>query len=144
MFGTNASLTYSPQIQRHAFVNYKTMKLIFSMYRAGEASVHQACYKRATQPYSLGQGAMIYPGSSPAGVTTRSPRMVTECLFTRSMLIKMNLPLHGMCLYMYNVFTISQFHADAHSICFSLSNCTNVLFDTTTLSKSINISMSLQ
>ena len=91
----------------HAFDNYKTMKIIYSMYRAGEVSVYQACCERATQPYSLGGGGTIYPGSRPAGVTTRSPRMVTECLLTRSMLIKMYLPLHGMCrictLYLQSV-----------------------------------------
>ena len=64
------------------------------IYRAGEVSVHRACYERATQPYSLGGGSLgggctIYPGSRPAGVTTRCPRAVTECLLTRSMLIKM-------------------------------------------------------
>ena len=42
--------------------------------------------------------------------------MVTERLLTRSMLIKMYLPLHGMWLYVYIVFTVSQFHADAHSV----------------------------
>ena len=72
----------------HVFDNYKTMKIIYNMYRADEVSVHRACCERATQPYSLGGGG-IYPGSRPAGVTTRNPRMVTECLFTRSMLIKM-------------------------------------------------------
>ena len=36
-----------------------------------------------------GGGGTIYPGSRPADVTTRSPRMVAECLHTRSMLIKM-------------------------------------------------------
>ena len=68
------------------------------------------------QPYTLGGGGTIYPGSRPAGVTTRSPRMVTECLLTRSVLIKMYLPLHGMYLYIYIVFTISQFHSVAHSV----------------------------
>ena len=87
IFGTNASLTYGPQIQRlYAFDNNKTMKIIYSMYRAGEASVHRAYCERATEPYSLGGGDTIYPGSRPAGVTTRCPRMVTECLLTRSML----------------------------------------------------------
>ena len=38
---------------------------------------------------SLGRGGTTYPGSRPAGVTTRCPRMVTQCLLTRSMLIKM-------------------------------------------------------
>ena len=61
----------------HAFDNYKTMKIIYSMYREGEVSVHRACCERATEPYSLGGGGTIYPGSRPAGFTTRSPRMVT-------------------------------------------------------------------
>ena len=38
----------------HAFDNYKTMKIIYSIYRAGEVSVYRACCERATQPYSLG------------------------------------------------------------------------------------------
>ena len=60
------------------------------MYRAGEVSVHRLCCERATQPYRrLGGGDTIYPGSRPAGVTIRSPRMVTECLLTHSMLTKM-------------------------------------------------------
>ena len=81
----------------HSFDNYKTMKIIYSMYRAGEVSAHRACREWATQPYSLGGGGTIYPGSRPAGVNTRSPRIVTVCLLTRLMLIKMYLPLHGMC-----------------------------------------------
>ena len=66
----------------HAFDNYKTVKIIYSMYRAVEVSVHRACCERDTQPYSLGGGGTIYPGSRQAGVTTRSPRMVT---FTHSL-----------------------------------------------------------
>ena len=38
----------------HAFDNYKTMKIIYNMYTAGEVSVHRACCERATQTYSLG------------------------------------------------------------------------------------------
>ena len=37
------------------------------MYRADEVSVHRACCERATQPYSLGGGGTICPGSIPAG-----------------------------------------------------------------------------
>ena len=88
--GTIASLTYSSLIQKlHAFDNNKTMKIIYSTYRAGEVFVHRACCERATQPYSLGGGGTICPVSRPTGFTTRCPRMVTECLLTRSMLIKM-------------------------------------------------------
>ena len=67
------------------------------MYRADEVSEHRACCERATQPYSLEGGGTIYPGSRPAGVyhTVRSPRMVTECLLTRSMLIKIKLTFFG-------------------------------------------------
>ena len=100
----------------HAFDNNKTMKIIYSLYKVCEVFVHRACCERASQSYSLGGGGIIYPGSRPAGVTTRSPRMVTECSLTHSMLIKMYLLFRGMCLYMYIVFTVSQFHADAHSV----------------------------
>ena len=36
------------------------MKIIYSMYRAGEVSVHRACCERATQPYSLGGGGVRF------------------------------------------------------------------------------------
>ena len=100
----------------HAFDNNKTMKIIYSMYRAGEVSVHRACCERATQPYSLGGGGTICPVSRPAGFTTRCPRMVTECLLTRSMLIKMYKFTISGCLYMYIVLTVSQFHTDVHLV----------------------------
>ena len=54
------------------------------MYRACEVSVQRAYCERATQPYSLG-GEVQFDRV----VTTRSPRIVTECLLTRSILIKM-------------------------------------------------------
>ena len=65
--------------------------LIYTMYRAGEVSVHRACCERATQPYLFGGGGTICPGSIPAGgyLPHVPPRIVTECLLTRSMLIKM-------------------------------------------------------
>ena len=94
----------------HAFDNNKTMKIIYSMYRAGEVSVHRACCERATQPYSLGGGGTIYPGSRPAGVTTRCPGMVTECLLTHSMLIKIYkftfsgyVPVYVHCIYSQSI-----------------------------------------
>ena len=34
-------------------------KIIYSMYREGEVSVHRACCERNTQPYSLGGGGII-------------------------------------------------------------------------------------
>ena len=87
------------------------IKTIYSMYRAGEVSVHRIRCERATQPYSLGGEGTIYPGSSPADVTTRSPRMVIECLLTRSMLIKMyNHFMASACRCICTiVFTVSQF-----------------------------------
>ena len=36
------------------------MEIIYSMYRAGEVSVHRACCERVTQPYSRGGGGTIY------------------------------------------------------------------------------------
>ena len=89
------------------------VKSIYSIYRAGEVSVHQACCERATQPYSLGGGGTICPGSRPAGVTTRSPRIVTECLFTRSICIKMYVHVH-------DIYSLFRF--------FSLSVCMNMLY----------------
>ena len=90
----------------HAFDNNKTMKFFYSMYRAGEVSVHRACCERATQPYSLGGGGTICP----AGFTIRCPRMVTECLLTRSMLIKMYkftisgyVPVYVHCIYSQSI-----------------------------------------
>ena len=60
------------------------------MYRAGEVSVHRACCERATQPYSLGGGGVRFDQAQDQQVvTTRSPRIVTECLLTCSILIKM-------------------------------------------------------
>ena len=106
----------------HAFDNNKTMKLIHNMYRAGEVFVHRACCQRATQPYSLGGGGTICPGSRPASVTTRCPGMVLEG------------PFQGMCLYMYIVFTVSQFHADVRSVYLVF------LFDTTILAESMSMS----
>ena len=91
IFSTNASLTYGHQIQRHTYMRLKItkMKIIHSMYRAGEVSVHRTFCERAIQPYSLRGGGTICPGSRPADVSARSSRMVIECLLTRSMLIKM-------------------------------------------------------
>ena len=99
---------------KHSFDNCKNKRR--KLFTGGEVSVHRASCERATQPYSFGGGGKICPGSRPAGITTRSPRMVTECLFIRSMLIKMYFLFHGMCLYMYIVFTVSQFHADVHLV----------------------------
>ena len=67
----------------HAFDITDITKIINSMCREGEVSVHRACSERTTQPYSLGGGGTIYPGYLPADVTTRSPRMVAECLLAR-------------------------------------------------------------
>ena len=43
----------------HAFDSNKTMKIVYSVYRAGEVSVHRACLERAYQPYLLGGGGTI-------------------------------------------------------------------------------------
>ena len=89
----------------HAFDNNKTMKIIFSMHRAGEVSVHRACCERATQPYSLGGEVRFIQSQA-----TRCPRMVTECLLTRSMLIKMYkftisgyVPVYVHCIYSQSI-----------------------------------------
>ena len=67
-----------------AFDNNKTMKIIYSRYRAGEVSVHRACCERATQPYSLGGGGTICPVSRPARTKERKNRSsVIESYFLR-------------------------------------------------------------
>ena len=93
-----------------AFDNNKTMKIIYSMYRAGEFPVHRARCERATQPYLLEGGGTIYPVSRPAGVTTCCPRIVTECFLTRSILIKMYkftisgyVPVYVYCIYSQSI-----------------------------------------
>ena len=88
------------------------------MFRAGEVSVHRACCERATQPYSLGVGGTIYPGSRQADVTTHSPRMVAECLLTRRMLIKMYYHFMVCACMCTIVFTVCQFHADVYLVYF--------------------------
>ena len=71
-----------------------------------------------------------------AGVTTRCPRMVTECLLTRSMLIKMYqftisgyMPVYVHCIY-----------SQSMSCRRSLSLFSLFLFDTTILSESMSMS----
>ena len=66
---------------------------------------------RAGYPTLLAwRGGTICPVSSPAGFTTRCPRMVTECLLTRSMLIKMYkftisgyVPVYVHCIYSQSI-----------------------------------------
>ena len=55
----------------------------------------------------------------------------------------MYLPFRGMCLW-YIVFTVSQFHADTHSVYLVFQIAYMFLFDTTILSESTAISLSLQ
>ena len=58
IFGTNASLTYGPQLDTKTYMRLiitDRTKIIYSMYRACEVSVHRACCEWATQPYSLGR-----------------------------------------------------------------------------------------
>ena len=98
-------------------------KIIYSLYKAGEVPVHRGCWERATQPYSLGGRGTIYPGLRPADVSTRSPRMIAECLLTRSMLIKMHY--HFMVyvhvqLYLQSVSFMQTFTVKFHK-CFCLT-----------------------
>ena len=63
--------------------------IIYSMYRAGEVSVHRTCSSRLPNPIHLEREVRFDQAQDQQVVTTRSPRIVTECLPTRSMLIKM-------------------------------------------------------
>ena len=73
------------------------------MYRAGEVSVHRAYCERATQPFSLGGGGTIYPGSRPGDVTTRSPRMEAEYLLTRPMVLRIEITILRLHRRMQNI-----------------------------------------
>ena len=95
----------------HAFDNCKTIEII------------SVCTELLRSPYiehagevdiSRPKTSMCYHTSSESG---------NRVLHSHSMLIKMYLPLHSIhiCLYVYIVFTVSQFHADAHS--FKLHKC---------------------
>ena len=84
IFGTNSSLTYGPQIQKHTYVWYLLTEL--KLFTVCTPSMRRAGYP-ILLPWR--GGGTIYPGPRPADVTTRSPIMVAECLLSRSMLIKM-------------------------------------------------------
>ena len=58
------------------------------MYIAGEVNVPRACCERATQPYSLGEGGTIFPGSRPAGYHTYSEN--STGVFTQSIDVDLN------------------------------------------------------
>ena len=73
------------------------------------------CTEQVRSPYT-GHAASRLPnptrleGEVPAGVTTRCPRIVTECLLTRSMLIKMYkftisgyVPVYVHCIYSQSI-----------------------------------------
>ena len=82
IFGTNINLYHMVIRYKdiHAFDNFKTIKNIYSMYRANKVSLHRAYCERATQPYFLAGGK--YDSSrlkTRRCYHTRSLRMVTEC-----------------------------------------------------------------
>ena len=44
----------------HVFDNYKTIKIIYKMYRTGEVSVHRACCERLPNPTPLECGEVRF------------------------------------------------------------------------------------
>ena len=83
IFGTNASLTYVLRYKDiHAF-DYNNENYL--QYVKSRGGVRTSSMLRAGYPTLLAwRGRCNYPGSRPAGVTTRCPILVTECLLTRS------------------------------------------------------------
>ena len=75
---------------RHVIDNWTNIN-IYSIYRAGEVSILRTpSMQRAGYPtYSVGGGGTICSGSRPADGYHTYPRIITECLSTRSKLIKM-------------------------------------------------------
>ena len=110
-------------------LRYKTCLLLINIKK--KRKLFTVCTEQVRSPYTVhvasglpnptyweGEGGgTIYPGSTPS-VTTLSPRMITECLLTRPMLIKIYIPVHGMCMYNYIVFiqSVSLFHADVYLV----------------------------
>ena len=125
----NVILTYGPQIQKSymRLIITKQWKLFTVCTEQLRSPYIEHTGERATQPYLLGGGGMIYPGSRPAGVTACSPRMVIECLLIRSMLIKMYKFTISWYVPVYVHYIYSQSISCRHSLSvFSLSNCINV------------------
>ena len=90
IFGMYASLTYGPQLQRYACHWQFSIHKLFTV-----------CTEQVRSPYTE-HAASGLPNPTPLEgevrsvqaqdqevVTTRSPRIITECLLTRSKLIKM-------------------------------------------------------
>ena len=59
----------------------------FSMYRAGEVSVHRACCEWDTWPYTRGGDVRFVQAQDQQVVTTCIPKILTECLLIRLMLM---------------------------------------------------------
>ena len=91
----------------HAFDNNKTMKII------SKEQVRSPYIEHAGAGYLTllaWRGRYDLSKIKTAGVTTRCPRMVTECLLTRSMLIKMYkftisgyVPVYVHCIYSQSI-----------------------------------------
>ena len=112
------------------------------MYKTGGVFVYRTCCERATRLYFLGGGGTTYPGSS---VSTHNLRMLTLRVFTHWLDVNSNVftiswyvPVYVHCIYSQSV------SCRCSLSLFSLSNCIYVLFDTTILSESVNIGLSLQ
>ena len=58
----------------------------------------------------------------------RDSEIVTDCLLTRSMLIKMYEPVHDMRMYMHMIFTFNSAQSRGWFSLASLSDCMNVFF----------------
>ena len=73
----------------HAFDNNKTMKIIYSMYRAGEVSVHRACCEGLPNPTRL-EGEVRFVQSQDQPVLPHVVREWKQSVYSlASMLIKM-------------------------------------------------------
>ena len=91
-------------------------KIIYSMYRAGEVSVHRACSERATQPL---EGEIRIIQAQYQQMSENGSRVFTHSLDV--------LPFHGMCMYnMYNCIYSQSNSCRRFLSLFSLSSCINV------------------
>ena len=84
IFGTIASLAWSSDTKTYMrFIIAKQWKLFTVCTEQVMSPYIEHAASGLPNPTRLEGGGTICPGSRPAGVTTRCPRIVTECLLTR-------------------------------------------------------------
>ena len=97
IFGTNCRLTYGPWLQKYKWHWHLHMHKLFTVCTDQVRSPYtEHAASGLPNPTQLEGEVRFDQAQSQQVVTTRSPRIVTECLLTRSMLIK---------IYVYDIYS---------------------------------------